>query len=209
MLTILHHLGLGDHIICNGLIRHYANTNQIKTFCKNKNHINISQMYSDNNNIIIQPVDNNINPNNIQLEKPYLKIGFEHLQSLNRWDKAFYDQINLDFQASWELFKINRNIDKENEVYEHLNPENKPYIFVHDTSIGQSVPKLNLDGFIIRPEKYGFFDYLKIIENAAEIHCVNSSYVHLVDRVKTNGKLFYHSNKQPIDLITLRKDWIR
>lgn len=28
--------------------------------------------------------------------------------------------------------------------------------------------------------------------NASEIHCINSSFAHLVDRFETNGKRIYH-----------------
>jgi hypothetical protein len=38
------------------------------------------------------------------------------------------------------------------------------------------------------------FDYLKLIELSDEIHCIDSSFIHLIDSVKTNGKLFYHKN---------------
>ena len=34
------------------------------------------------------------------------------------------------------------------------------------------------------------FLYLKVIENASEIHCLDSSFLHLVERVKTNAELF-------------------
>ncbi len=206
MLTIIHNLGLGDHIVCNGLVRYYAKTQKIGLFCKNKNYINVSQMYNDDN-VVIQPVCNNTYSSDIKPKTPYLRIG--NLQNEEGWDKQFYAQADLDFQLSWDLFKCCRNIEKENEIFRLLNPENRSYIFVHDTSIGQNVPKIKLKGFIIKPEKYNFFDYLKIIEYADEIHCVNSSFIHLTDRVKTNGKLYYHTYNLPIDSMTLKKNWER
>ena len=40
------------------------------------------------------------------------------------------------------------------------------------------------------------FLYLKIIENAKEIHCLDSSFLHLVERVKTDAMLFFHNIKK-------------
>ena len=37
------------------------------------------------------------------------------------------------------------------------------------------------------------FLYNDLIKNAKEIHCVNSSFLHLVERVDTSAKLFFHN----------------
>tara|TARA_A100001035_G_scaffold238565_1_gene203270 strand:+ start:96 stop:314 length:219 start_codon:yes stop_codon:yes gene_type:complete len=49
------------------------------------------------------------------------------------------------------------------------------------------------------------FLYKKIIEEASEIHCINSSFLHLVDRVDTKAKLYYHDVRGGI--IKLKKKW--
>jgi len=43
---------------------------------------------------------------------------------------------------------------------------------------------------LIKPK----FIYKKLIENATEIHCIDSSFKHLVESLKTSGILFYHKN---------------
>ena len=49
-LLIYHHLGLGDHIICNGLIREYAKRfDTVKLFCKPQNVQTVLHMYDDLN----------------------------------------------------------------------------------------------------------------------------------------------------------------
>ena len=52
-------------------------------------------------------------------------------------------------------------------------------------------------------------DPQKIIENAKEIHCINSSFIHLIDRSSTCGDLFYHKNfyTKPYSNFTLKKSW--
>ena len=49
------------------------------------------------------------------------------------------------------------------------------------------------------------FLYKDLIRDAKEIHCINSSFLHLVDRVDTNAKLYYHDVRGGI--IKLKKKW--
>ena len=39
---------------------------------------------------------------------------------------------------------------------------------------------------------------MKVIENAKEIHCLDSSILHLVERTKTNADLFFHNIKKEV-----------
>ena len=41
------------------------------------------------------------------------------------------------------------------------------------------------------------FDYGLLIAKAKEVHCIDSSFKHLVDSIPTMGKLFYHKNYKP------------
>ena len=49
------------------------------------------------------------------------------------------------------------------------------------------------------------FYYVNLIKDATEIHCVNSSFLHLVDRVDTKAKLFYHDNRKGV--LKFKKNW--
>ena len=208
-LYIYHHLGLGDHIVCHGLVRHYCKQfDTVYLFVKPHNHDNVQYMYNDLENLKLIAGDDTYANNYISKVTKYLKIGFNAVTDVP-WDIAFYKQVGLDFNLSWDLFHIRRDLGREQEAYRVLNPNNKPYIFVHGHSIGQTIPKVQIEhDLIIGPDaRFKFFDFISILENAEEVHCVNSSFLHLVDRIKTNGKLFYHSCRNPIDMITLRKNW--
>ena len=39
------------------------------------------------------------------------------------------------------------------------------------------------------------FYYSKLIEHAEEIHCIDSSFLHLVDRSVTTDNLYFHNLK--------------
>ena len=52
MNIIYHHLGLGDHIICNGLVRRLINNNEtFGLFVKKQNVKNVEFMFKDLKNL--------------------------------------------------------------------------------------------------------------------------------------------------------------
>jgi hypothetical protein len=223
---IYHHLGLGDHIILNGLVRNLIqdNTTTYYLFCKSHNESSVSFMYRDlfNLKIIITDTDNeannilsNIHPDNI------IKIGFEYLNLKDQYfDKAFYSQFNLPIETKWKKFHIDRDLIQEKKLFDSLNIEKGKYIFLHE-DISRNF-KINRDLIqnkslrIIEPYKTNtIFDWGTIIENAAEFHCICSSFKHLVDNLDVKAdKLYYHisyvNNGQPKDtLISYNKhSWI-
>ena len=73
--------------------------------------------------------------------------------------------------------------------------------------------KITNDLKIVSPEKgltENVFDYCYLIEHAAEIHVIESSFLFLIDSIKTNGKLFSHRYAKQLAQYTLpnlRKDW--
>lgn len=105
-LYIYHHLGLGDHIVCNAIIRNYAKEyDKIYLFIYPHNLESVSFMYRDLKNIeFIQVYDQEveriiINKTNV------LKIGFGKLDVKNyKFDKSFYMGINLDFEKDGLIF---------------------------------------------------------------------------------------------------------
>ncbi len=130
------------------------------------------------------------------------------------WDESFYKRLEVPFEHSWESFHVERKIDSEKKIYTELNPDNKEYAIIH-ASGSDGVNRIDYSKISKRlllietDRKISFFDYTLLIENAKEIHCVNSSFIHLVDRINTNGELFYHKNykRRGNDIFTQRKRW--
>ena len=53
-LIIHHHLGLGDHFVCNGLVRFIIDKNNYEQYyipAKEQNFLTVKEMYSDLNNV--------------------------------------------------------------------------------------------------------------------------------------------------------------
>jgi hypothetical protein len=114
------------------------------------------------------------------------------------FDKAFYECANLDFEKKWSDFYLERDLDKEKHLYYDILEltDDEDFIFIHDDKTrGYDINKIDTKSKIIRPDNKDFliFDYLYTIEKAKEVHCMNSSFICLIDTMKLDtGEKFYH-----------------
>ena len=200
---IHHHLGLGDHIICNGLVREFAKVfNQVFLFSKPHNFNNVSFMYRDLDNLTVIEADDSDSVNYIisnELQSDYLRVGHENMIRGYYFDESFYRQVNIDFEKRWNSFFIERNTKIEKVLFNNLNPNNEPYVLIHNKG-SDGIDRINYDFvndnlkkiFVEKSET--IFDYIKLIENAEEIHCIDSSFIHLVNSLNLDNKKFFHKN---------------
>ena len=228
-IILYHHFGLGDHIVCNGMVREYCKKyKKVAIFSLPKNYASVSFMYRDLSNIQILQGDeefaknfllsNTFNSNN---KYGYVKtIGFQYLNENSNltFEKQFYKIAEIDFVKKWESFYVKRNFEKENIFYKKYAPSEK-YIFYHDDikrNYQIETKKISKKYKIFTPNENlteNIFDYCTIIENAEEIHVIDSSFMFLIDCLKYDNplqKLYIHryarENKK-WKLPTLRKKW--
>jgi len=228
-LYIYHHLGLGDHIICNALVRNIYSenlekSNTIYLFCKKNNQRSVSFLYRDLIKLKLllvnsdKEVEEYLQKNR---KKNIIKIGFGNANFKKyTFDRAFYEQLHLDFKLRWENFFFVRDIEREKRLFKYYNLKEYEYVFLHDDKERNFV--INLDYItknnlkIVRPIKGltdNIFDYCYLLENAFEIHCMDSSFKNLIDSLnpKTN-RLFHHiyirgrSNK---NVSSSRLKWVK
>lgn len=204
---IHHHLGLGDHIICNGMVRHFCKYNDnIVLFCYSHYLENVSYMYSDLDNLEIFSFDTeqeifNFTERNRAVKTNLIKPGFDNLDScLDRmtFDEAFYYLSGLDFKIRFDDFYIPRDLQREQEVCSTLNPDNEKYIFVlDDPKRGYNIDmsKVTNEYKVIRNDyRFLMFDYITLLENAEEIHMMQTGFLDLVNSYKMDKpKIYRHS----------------
>jgi len=216
-LYVHHHLGLGDHIICNGLVRclmKTINPKDVWLVVKNKNLNNIKRMYSDQENIKYVPVEEDSNfyymPFDWQKMR-LVRVGFEHCRNSD-FDVSFYDSVGIPFSERWSSWYCPRDRDAEAELIDELKLPEK-FALVHDvSSVGKFDLSLPQDLPIVRVSKMksekSMFDWIGVIERATEIHCIDSSFIHLVNSVDSvTDRLFYHLVKWNKMHIRFRKNW--
>jgi hypothetical protein len=222
-LLLLHHQGLGDSIICNGMVNELTQQFESTTiFCKKKYQASISNMYSFTPKIKILSVENDIEAFKIiektkNLFAKTLVIGFNFLipNSNLKFEEQFYLQANVKHIKKWESFYIGRNFQKENYL---LNKAPNNFIFVHDDSSRQM---LISDKYLKNKKVFkvdtsitnNIFDYCACIEQASEIHVIDSCFMFLVDCLKYKNpkqKLFVHRYSRFNEdwlLPVLKKNW--
>lgn len=205
MIHIYHHLGLGDHIICNGLVRKIKESHdKVVVFSKTSNYENVLYMFRDDSNIIIKPFETDelvseyIQKNNISNNT--LKIGFEKLWDSNpkTFDIGFYHNANIPFECRFSHFKFLRDLKKEKDIFNELNPNNDPYIFLHeDKNRGFLLDrkKIRKDIKIIENDlRFNLFDMVGIIEMSEEVHVMQSSIKDLINSfIIDKPKIYYHT----------------
>lgn len=204
---IYHHLGLGDHITCHGIVRYYAEIyEKVNLFVKPKYFENIEYMYNDLQNLNLIRADDiavmwylkTYNPTNVLYIGGVTINGYDanKLSEENgNFEEQFYKMADLPFEYKYSKFYINRNINKEMQLFNTLGLKEGEYIFAHTGGTQLKEDSIINKGFrIVSPDTHAFFDWIYVIENAKEIHCMDSSYLCLIDCLNLDKKidLFNH-----------------
>lgn len=227
-LCIHHHLGLGDHLDCNGMVRYFLQVpdiEQIIVFSKSNYYHMIDFMYRDEERIIVvkldkdqdeyQQVSDYLDNNSVSY---FLRVGHENYPFLkepmydkNCWE-FFYEQVNLPYSVRVDFFYFDRDKSEEQRVFDKLNPSGEPFIFVHeDSERGYEIdrshfvdPSLKV---VTNDITENIFHFIKILEEATEIHCMESSFKSLIDLFAKTDKMYYHDfRNQPLGNHT-NKQW--
>ena len=143
-------MGLGDHIMCNAIVRHYAEIyDKVFVFTKPINMTNVLRMYEDNDRIKMIGMEDHEVKNFIKMgpTNNYLMIGHDELfremrkeisdSVVNRktFDQIFYEMAKIPISYKWEKFYLRRHLDSEkNAFYNILGlKDDEDFIFIHDS----------------------------------------------------------------------------
>jgi hypothetical protein len=213
-LVLHHHLGMGDHIICNGMVRSLLNNAKFYTdvyvFAKERNAKRVVRMFDDDSRIHVLSIPSNqneidyvnafVSQNHIM---NFMRCGFGAVDNLQLmgvakdFDEALYLSAGIPYEKRWSEFRIRRDPVEEGRVYRKLNPTGEAFMFVHDDpSRGISFTPSNPNGLkIIKNDPTeDIFDMCLLLEKATEIHCMESSFRCLIEHLPmVNCPLFLHT----------------
>jgi len=210
------HLGLGDHLILNGLVRELAKKERVIVLCKPHNAVSCRFMWRDNTWIKVHEVADDVDAReNCAMVEQFVpdvvrngmhKVGdtFDFYQ----WDKEFYRHAGLDFDLSWRGFKVDRDLRQE----ETTLPVHD-YAFIHDDpERGYVIDESHITKGLVkfRPNKLhpNLFTWCEAIERATEIHCIESCFAILADRIPTTAtRLVVHAYVRKSIAPTYKKSW--
>jgi hypothetical protein len=211
---VYHHLGLGDHFICNGLVRELIkNKVEPYLFVKHHNLETVSQMFEDTNLQFVPVKDDSDVLNYCRNGVSGMQVGFGDLTQHDAFDKQFYRLAGVPFEKRWTSFRINRHKKKENSLIYGLNLPEKFALVHEDESRGYVIDrnKINLPIVKIRPiQGFTMIDWLGVAELAEEIHVIDSSFLSLIDQSDLKFGLFFHKySRNALDwqTPTTKKHW--
>lgn len=187
------HLGLGDALICNGLIRTLLERGlELKIPCYTHNLPSLKAMFWD---VLdrIEFVSFNANDeryrdavmgaNEPSIDLGYYGKGFDP----NRWDESFYRQAGIPFLFKWTKFHSAEIAPEASTMYANPAAFSKTEApkpggrFIHDDEErGFVIP---LDGLRPNPKWGRITEWIRTVANATEIHCINSSFAILADLI--------------------------
>lgn len=215
-ITIIHHLGLGDQIMLNGMVRHFAETNHVNLFIKSTHEESIKFMYRDICDkvtlILLETTDLKEIESKVPNDSKVLPLAtygvnsddWDKYTSITNWAHGVYLQAKVNPLYMYTKFKVMRDSSIQ------INPPSKDYIFVHDDPERNRYINVETDKFIYKPhaklinkkdeifqcDNPNIFSYIWLIENAKEVHCMNSSYNWMIELMKLGNKKtnFFHTN---------------
>jgi hypothetical protein len=209
-----HHLGLGDHFCCNGLVLELVkrwNVDRLFLFCWEHNLKTLKKLYANTKVELIplksfsnenKQIQNYFSSKNISIQHngsidwetgnsgSYFQLGFNWMQNQCHkqisqnvsCDQCFYLQANVPYEYRFDKFSYCRDIESEQKILQELNPNKEEYIFVaiDDKDRGMVAPsrKCIVDNgvkIIENPKQYNVLDLGLLLENAKELHLMESS----------------------------------
>ncbi len=213
---IASHQGLGDHILCNGLYRSLSSEFRTLTLpVKATNYISVKRMLSDVNNIKFIRVPDKFEFWFMKSLLLYSRVIRNHIVRLGnygidffldgvRFDDNFYRQARVPFDHRWSKFSIPRDISREVNLFTRLGCNERPYIFLHeDKSRGFEIDraKISAEFAIVEPlastGEFTVFDYRKVLENAVEIHVIESAFAAFIESLSLSSRKFAHRYARP------------
>ena len=199
-----HHLGLGDHFICNGLVNALSKQAKIYLICKEVYYETISCLYTDNFNVNLLALASDSYIGEFEqvaqiqkvLQKDLIRVGFQNIDH-NRFDRNFYESIGMPFEYRYTMFRLPQINQKASKICQELS-HGQDYVLAHrqsseskyDINIQTHLPIIDVDFSVTQ----NMMNWVDLIKGASQIHCVPSSFYCLVDSIATTlkGKLFYH-----------------
>ena len=143
-----------------------------------------------------------------------------------KYPNDFYDYLNLPNNIRYPFFKINRDYETEVLLYNNLiniigNKYNiiiddeKRNLIIDDKYIKNNYPIFKLSSSSINKntklntiKSDNIFNYINILENAQEIHTIDSSIVHLIDSLNIEVKTYIHRYVRPHEVNYENKNFI-
>lgn len=218
-------MGLGDAIICAPIIAKHAAENPNETIWVPAwvhNHESVKSFFVNYPNVSLILFHNEQDYIREFVSQADIKLGFYNpeLPQLRgeNFIMWFYRQAQMTQADRWKWCPIQDAAElivqipsffNGNHIFMHHDAKRR---FIIDYAYGGIINSFKKNVGIFHVEDYAapsILGYVKMINQANEIHCIDSSFIHLAEALETTGKLFYHQYARPnsTDNYQFRKPW--
>jgi len=219
-LVLHHHLGLGDHIICNGLVNYLLvqwKIEKLHLVTKKTNEKSVRHLYSENSKIDLLVFDSSRTDEALFASRVSTLTGFPMLKitaaSGLSFDKLFYASVGVPFDARYSFFRQPSRMQSASGdfIFSDILKADNDCLLADKTSAGEFELKVDSEHkiFKVGARTDSIFDWIDVILNAREIHCVDSSFIHLADSFDLIGKQLFYHDVRGADTFNLRNNWIK
>jgi len=209
---------LGDSYIANGIVHHFADQcHELHLPVFPHFYKTLSCLYQDFPNIKVVPMfphelgeDQYVQENHLsRILRNSLYTANVNGQNLSiDFDLQTYDFYNLPFSLRYTNFRFPKKVDGSDELFDCLY-KGRPYALIHRRTshhpngipieihgfrMSHGLPELDYIEVDESLDDKNMLKWIKLIENASEIHCVSSSFWALVDSIlpRVTANLFFH-----------------
>jgi len=174
----------------------------LEFYFKNVTNLEIIYLYFNENDVQIIPY-------NIEDENPDILVHGHHdylrndiykyayntfdIDETKNFIKFFYEGYGIPYIYRIEYFRLERNYELEDIKYnEFINEFGKEYILYHEILDTNNIDDKYKQKAVVNLNKRSnmFFDYIKILENALEMHLRDSSWASLCYHLDCKYNLF-------------------
>lgn len=212
-------MSLGDAFVCSGIVHYYGDRcDELHLPVLEKFNKTLSTLYQDHPNIkVVSLGPYNGGENQYVFDNRLSRIHRADLINTKingvditaMWDFQIYANYELPYSLRYSNFRLPKYIDGSVELYKTLS-NGEPYILIHRYSndFPNGAP-INVQAFrksqnlpdiktieITEAITDNMMQYVDLIKNAQEIHCIPSSFHCLVDSISTNSTLFFHDIRE-------------
>ena len=213
--------GLGDILICIGLVKQLAKQNPEKFFylaciAPNSYHT-VSWILNEVSNVYPIPVKGGKEARQLSgfWNCQHLEIGASYVD-LKRFDASYYEQRKIAFSLRWEAGQIKPG-PRAYELLTTLNPDQNQYILVCNVASSDKSFILKFDNpenhkiIYVYPATNNLCDWVDLMRSAKEIHTIDTSFIHLAESLffgdETYPKLFFHLARPSGTEFTRKLPW--
>lgn len=205
------HLGLGDAILCNGLVRCLlGNYDSVTVTAKKHNSESVRFMFFDDDRILVLEGDDTASDKLAFYHEGILKsIGsFGKNWNPEQWDVCFYDQAGIEREERWNSFRVphctSRLFPNIISKFAFLHPRSSDGSTIDRYEVRKEAKCTIIDvtdwneDAVLRKPLPTIFHWMDVLREASQIYCIDSAFSCLVDcmpDLKATKFVLYHKPK--------------